>query len=414
MIPLLVTVLSYLDDVELGAELRIALADVCLSASYFGLLKWKDHMLKIAQDLGEAEPKFARKHHIRLSEIYRIKSGATLPPMVGLESREIGERIHCGNVVLLRLKFLVDQNISVSQVEAVAQLFQPSGTLSNQERRLVMNIQAIVARAYLHQGDFEEAAKRYSALMQEHISAESQITIDHSILTNYAEALCELGRFSQAIKHIQTEIEYRTSFTGTRLHLTLANAWLMQCLRRYWDSGVVDQTSLREAEEKYQKYLESWNQRFDRHASRFMKYNKYLALAGMAVSKHISTFNQLADTTIPDVMRAWEITRIAALDCSPQPRSAVMVAHYSQSVLAYCFGYEKEAKQFYQSAKTLFENTNKQYHFIGQGTVWLDILRSKAPNILFRFTSIPGVRALWAQRQLAASDLTSESDKETL
>lgn len=255
--------------------------------------------------MGGNEPNFSRKLHLRLSEIHRIKYSTTFPPIVNPQIQETSNYIHFGNIVLLQLNFLIDQNISVDQIKAIAQLFRPSGPiLSNQEQYLFIKIQAVITRAYLYKGDFKEAIKIYTKLIHKHITAESKITVDHAILANYTGALYELGKPTQAIEILQTEIEFRTKNTGTRLHLTLANAWLIQYLVRYRNSGTIDQTLLSEAQEKYKNYLESWDQRFGQDPGRFIKYNKYLALAYIAMSRHISTFNKLEGTTMPDAVRA--------------------------------------------------------------------------------------------------------------
>lgn len=401
MIPQLATVLSYLDDIQLEEELQVSLAAVCLSASYFGLLPWKDYVLKVAESLVHSESSFARKLHRRQSEIRRLAYTRTLPPIAVPQTHDTGSStIDFGESILLRLKCLADNDAPLQQFEDCARNFSPSRTtLSNQERRIAMKIQAIVARAYKHHGYFQEAMERYDVLINEHIKAESKIAIDHTILIHYAETRCELGNTDYAIRALKNELLFQPLGTGNRLNLTLANAYLMRCLLRYWNTGEIDEKSLEKAQERYRGYMKSWNQCFSSSANRFKKYNKHLALAGIAMSTHLSTFKELmkdssvsqqlasqmaigspptADATTASAMNAWQDAQIAARDCWPEPGYAEMVTLYSRSVLMSCCGNEEVAMQLNNAAKKLFQR--RQHYFIGQGTIWLDILRSKAPE----------------------------------
>lgn len=101
-------------------------------------------------------------------------------------------------------------------------------------------MQGIFAGACRNQGDFQEAARRYDTIIKGYISPKSKITIDRNVMASYAETLCELGRVSQGIEILITEIEFHATNVGTRIYLALANAWLMKYLLHYHKSDIVD------------------------------------------------------------------------------------------------------------------------------------------------------------------------------
>lgn len=59
-----------------------------------------------------------------------------------------------------------------------------------------------------------------------------------------------------------------------------------------------------------------------RYVTRFVRYNKYLALAGLAIRTHMATFDRRTEgVTTEDAIRAWEDMRVAALEWGQKPGS---------------------------------------------------------------------------------------------
>jgi hypothetical protein len=50
-----------------------------------------------------------------------------------------------------------------------------------------------------------------------------------------------------------------------------------------------------------------------------------------------------------------------------------MIAIYSRSQIAYQLGYP-EATELAEQARAIFAKTGRQYHFVGHGTIWPDII----------------------------------------
>lgn len=379
MIPLLSTVLSYLPEVALGDELPAAIADVCISASYFGQMPWKEYMLQIAKKFELTDQGAARRLNLRSRMVRRLAGEEvdlqdTPPPEAPLSCRENAE---FGEQVVFEMKLLVDRETSTEKVQQCLHKFRPldHDQVSFQERCVLVEGQDVLARALRNAGRFADADALQKRIAT-YVSAEWKGLISPEVLANQAETLCELGDSGAAFRKLEGEV--RCHPIGSRIELALAHVWLMKALWEYMTHQRLNHEALREAEDLYARYAEVWQLRRTTGLTSTDKENYYLACAGIAMIQHTSTFN-FGDSDVlmlkPKLVKAresWKIAREAALQCSLAD-FAVMVTLYSESEIAYRLRLS-DADGLNVSARQMFHRTGRSYYFIAQGTLWLDIL----------------------------------------
>ncbi|KAF3768198.1 hypothetical protein M406DRAFT_75534 [Cryphonectria parasitica EP155] len=396
MIPLLATVVSYLHELRLEDWLQLALARACLSASYFGLMPWKEYMLQTAEIFGSTDSSLLQSLRLRSFMLRRLKAEDVSLGSINDPDRRFISRyengIH-GERIVLEMKVLLNNDASIEESQACQARFQPFpwSELSLQERRVLMKGQAVIAKAYRNKGQFQRASDQYQNLINEHISAKADMIVGRDFLANQAETLCELRNTSKAITMLESEVNFHKGDIGTRLHLGLANAWLMKSLFDFQASGRVSAASLLEAQNRYAAYLKTWESRQAAGLTKTNKSNHYLALAGLAMAFHVATFSLRREFSLRgrwdwsfsdmaklvEAMQAWRKARVAAMECWPSKGFAAMIALYSESEIAFRLDLGT-AKQLRKEARMIFAETGRQYHFIGQGTVWLDIVSSQS------------------------------------
>lgn len=116
MLPTLVTVLSYPPELEpeVDLRLRVVVVDVCISASYFGLLPWKRQMMQIATRICSRNHLSNQQVELRTRMFQRLRSPLAEPieinsPNPPTNPRENGR---FGEQVVFELKLLRDQGES--------------------------------------------------------------------------------------------------------------------------------------------------------------------------------------------------------------------------------------------------------------------------------------------------------------
>lgn len=393
MIPPLVTVLAYLPDVPLDG-LQVVVPEVCLSASYFGLLPWKQQMLETAFSIGRDDPLLLFRLNLRDRMIKRLASPGVLPTQPLVEPRDTirpSRRAngYMGSQVVFEMKLLLEKDAPVHEMTQCFSKFQPiPGAMSTQERHVLMAGQGALARAYRNQGEFGRASHLYSQMIEQHTSADPTISPSNGFWANHAETLCETMQTSTAITELESELKFRRTGTGTRLKLALAHAWLMSSLIHFQSTGRLEQEQLLQLSDASCLYSHCLHKRRlwqNAGLTKINRYYNYIATASLAITEHVGSFvhdqhstrEQIAELT--QVRETWRRARAAALECWSAEGFAVMITYYSESEVAYRLG-SPDAYALHTSAMEIFGRTGRQYHFPAQGTIWLDILESKVPG----------------------------------
>ena len=398
MTPALNTVLSRLDQVDLALVQRHAFAQVCLSASNFGQLDWKERMLLTAKMLAGDNPPLWLKQSLDLSNklLDRMKGKIILPGIPeevqppGLSRRENGG---FGLWILADLKLYLEQDAPIAVIEACQRRFRPlDGGTSTQEDRITVASRGIIARARKNHGDFNNAFVLYETLVHES-KARSWKFISHDLLANQAETLCDVGWPDRAAQMLQHEAGSCMGIAAPRMHLALANCWLAVSLVSQLQRGAgcpglgsLDE-HLKKARTLFSQYLggDEDQDKIDDLTSTNEE-NQYVALAGLAMVDHLAilhiehTEGPLSSVPLVAAAQAWTEARQASGKCWPTPGFARMLTLYSESEIMFRLGRKVIGERLNEEARAIFLKTGRRFRLPIQGTLWMDLMNRRLPT----------------------------------
>lgn len=381
LMPLLAIVLSYLPQLQPIPLLKRSIAEVCISASYFGLLPWKDSMLRIAETCCEQgssdlqDQLFLRKRMLK-----RLQS---LPDIS--QQHQTRERASArsyglfGEQIIFQASRLLDKDACVDDIRQQLGRFQPGS--STFERCIDLKGKGILARAYRNKGQFSKAHELYHQLIADY-SHIDRVDPSNDFIASRAETTCEVGRPDAAIDYLNAEAHFHMPAKGSRLQLAMANALLMKCLIHFREEGIVDHQLITEAYYAFHRYQADSARHPHSDLTITLKSNRYAACAGMAMARHLQTFDASVSECREKCEKAkqeWENTRMTAQKCWSQPGFAEMVALLSLSDLEARLG-SGLSHTLRLSAMQLKTGTGRQYHFVAQGSIWLDLIECRAPK----------------------------------
>lgn len=377
LMPLLATVLSYLPHLPgIQGPLRRSVAEVCLSASYFGLLPWKESMLATAetychQDL-TSDDYLVLQLRLRARMLKRLHPHPDTNQVCEARQRP-SQYLNAlsGQEIVFEAKQLLDNDSPLFVIESHLLKFRPGG--STLEKSIAIESKTVMARAYRNRGYFTEAHRRYTEILAEARKVPSDLTND--LIASHAETLCELRQPEKAISVLNEETGFHLPARTSRLHLALAYAHLTK--------GLLDGSmslSVNEAYCVFTQYVDQLTSHPAPDLTTTMKRNLYIALAGKAMAYHLLFVEGLlpkCDQDQLDEAKAnWHTAKKAAQACWPQPGFAEMISLYSLCDLHQCDG-TSEIYLCRQEAECLWKKTGIQYHFVLQGTIWFAKLRSR-------------------------------------
>ncbi|KAI1085903.1 hypothetical protein F5B19DRAFT_261213, partial [Rostrohypoxylon terebratum] len=179
-----------------------------------------------------------------------------------------------------------------------------------------------------------------------------------------AEALCELGRCSEAeaVLESQLPILKEDSRRSRRVQLALANVQLFQCMKQIKQSRY-EWRSLHNIKLSYEKLQDE-----ARPLTLSGKLNKLSILAGFAIVAHLHKEVELA-------MRCWRAFLAYSNEFLPLGFTD-MIASYSMGELELRLGHALDSQILRTKAESIFKRTGRQYHFLGLGSIWFDIVGS--------------------------------------
>ena len=373
--PQLQHILPYLGDDAVLDKLTSShltrLAEVCLSASYFFKLAWKEHVLGVAESLLPSGHEARARLELRKMQLSRISGRVTsddqVPKIKELRSsfqpHDTRSNAYSGDMVLFHARLLIDTG-KHREARSVLDVFQSRVPLHTSElERLTLNdigfVRGEIAR---YEGYFVEADHHFFGLLGR-TPTPPKITIQHSAVC------CELGNFDYAITSLNDELKAAGGRKATGLRLALAEAYLMQgaelAARERTDIAAQKiPVMVLDLAGKARGILESLWQLFDdvELLGKVGKINRFKILAAFAMIEHLTGNAEGA-------IRRWDKAQEASRECWPQGYTDAIIA-YSKADLHYRLGEQALAEDLERMAFSLYRAAGTGHHFTGFATVW--------------------------------------------
>ncbi|KAH0423726.1 hypothetical protein CcaCcLH18_11977 [Colletotrichum camelliae] len=322
MIPVVRLMVSYLDEIALTDEgLLEHIVDVCISASYFCTLHWKQLMLRTAACIsgkwGQQKPLLHHRTFLRTLMVRRLsctddEPEAAYPDLPVVDRRS---NAYFGEKLLFQMQVAIDvggQDMMQKLIYYQERLSPFLPCPSTQEFLVFVEAKFLVAKSYKFFGAFDKAANTFVELLEAY-SDHPKSSPSKRFMACYAETLCEQE-------------------SGARLKLALANAHLVKALVLFRRSFNIDNYSLDLANDYYTKYRDSYERYGVKSLSRTTKHNHFVVCTGIAMIQHIRA---TTCQSMESALSAWELAHSAARNCWPALGYSEMLVLYSKSELAY-------------------------------------------------------------------------------
>ncbi|KAI1382599.1 uncharacterized protein F4822DRAFT_423434 [Hypoxylon trugodes] len=381
--PQLESVFSYLNITPLDSLVvdRLCLAqftEVCLSASHFGGKSWKYRTISIAtqavgaiRDLSADNAVLAATIDARKSFLALLYQERTMQQTSHIALPAVDHRTHAflADVAILKARECVGLHTLASALEHL-ESFTPlwegsASTLGSVQDREVTLMRARILR---FSGRFQEAYAILEALPQ-----------DNRTLSLVGTVLSEMGKCDEAILMLAARATEQAHVRGiSQVQVTLANAYLMQCMQTYVRGGPLDWRSLQTTRKMFQELSGS----LVLPTSYFSKMNHLSVLLGLAMVNHL-------EGQMDSALGAWQEALAVSQRYLPQGYTDMVIC-YSTSELEVRRGATVRSDILESQAREFFVRTGRQYHFTGLGTIWPDIIgrslmaRGRVPIIPIR------------------------------
>ncbi|KAJ5737328.1 uncharacterized protein N7483_002453 [Penicillium malachiteum] len=354
------------DSPSLDPSILTLAVDACLSASNFGDKPWKLVAVEYAKVFANELDSRVIKCRIQLREaaIARLYNLESMPSTEDIKICRVDNRSNAdfGRLVVLRARLQIEKRVSTEVVNQTLDQFCASNPISDLERSVQLDIDFLRAKLLRFQGEFALA----KSLLVGHMQAFRYRAVN-MITIHYFETLCEEGHPSKAVEALEYEYnelrkrENGQSGSGRRLTLALAGSCLMKyLLDKHSDAGSL---------EKSERFFTSI--RWTTKQSLITKHNYYVAQASLGMI-------YLLKSDWEGSLCHWNRALEAARNCFSQIGHAEMVTQYAQCEILHRLGRTSEAKMRENAARNLFKEHGRGYHFLGQGTAWLDQLNMLA------------------------------------
>lgn len=221
----------------------------------------------------------------------------------------------------------------------------------------------LLAKSLRFDGRFKDSQQ----IIQELLIA-SPPSPSQKILSHYYDVTCELGQWD-VISSLADDVTMCApeSSHGMTLKRTLANAFLMKALMAL-RSGTLDEPLLSKA----QALLEAVRPSDTTIGSQ----TRYIISSCHAMIQTVIGASQNGVESMRSFGTAithWKDALEIASTLWPTGNSHT-VAHYALSEIYHRCGDVPAADHHGDMAKVAFRATGRQYHFVGQGTIWLDVI----------------------------------------
>lgn len=187
--------------------IQASVAEVCISASYFGDLQWKESVLNVAASIDTGDPILVQKLGLRTRMLHKLlgkevssnQSYQSLPTPVNQRwNALIGEQI------VFEMKALVERGTSPEDLERIFTRFQLLP--STQEQQVLLWVQECIAKGMRFRGRFKEAKDKYAKLMQDYQCLRyARNSPPDRVIASFAEISCEIGHPNIALCFLRSQ-----------------------------------------------------------------------------------------------------------------------------------------------------------------------------------------------------------------
>ncbi|KAI5923721.1 hypothetical protein F4810DRAFT_668596 [Camillea tinctor] len=364
LLPYLDRISSYLIDPQILSQLNPScitqLIDTCVSASYMRDFAWKTRMLDLAtlahSMLGEDTTDsryFRSKISLRkawVTYLYEASSKWSASKIVIHVEDHRTSALSVAKSVL-QARECISFNTPMLAFDHLSRTKATwQGSRSTLQKIQNEDVQLTRARILRFEGRFEESLHILQSL-----------TLQNSRVTILLGAvLCELGRYDETIRILQRALAAQASpRIKTRLHITLAFAYFYRCMHIYLHTKVVELVTLQESLRLF-SCIEPYDSQ-----SLFDKINRLSGLIGIAACHHLNRDDQSA-------LDAWKEALRMSRSFLPIGYTDLVI-YYSMSDI-YLSHPATPPSDIVDDPRLLVQRIDRQYHFVGFGTLWPDIL----------------------------------------
>ncbi len=382
ILPLLKNVLPYLEEIVVEKALPAAhVIEVCLSASYYSTLDWKNNVVATAESIGTCFPVGAQlreRIELRKNILSRISSCKWGSEAGRLEVTRVDQRSngYYGEFVLFNADVLFGrQQLQAAFDELDGYTPWHPGNVSALEHFQICEMSFLRGKIHHFSGHFKEARVWLERVLH---AKRPEASMMCKAMAHLSAVCCELGDTRLGIDYASAQLndltayQSRESGSAKRLRLTLAYAYLMQGMwvisTQPTASGYTYlQKDIREGFDKAHELFRVLAQSYENAStlSRAGKTNRLSALLGLALIAHIKD-------DLHGARRCYDIALDAANHCNWDAGYIEAIIYWSKSVVMHGLGELEEARKLNGLAGSLYQC--RSYFFVGFGTLWPEII----------------------------------------
>ncbi|KAI1861514.1 hypothetical protein JX265_009481 [Neoarthrinium moseri] len=375
LLPAFEYVMSYLDEAAFVQSLSsfqiLVVVETCISASYFREIEWKMKIMSTAQKLLSSFDYLIAKARLRNLALKRINSTFDHNekpdlPKTHLHFDKRSNALAC-QVSLFEVQLLQDKG----KHDEALRILEDMAPLDSDNVSALEQIQ--LDEAILRRGKilrFKGCFKESLLCFEEFLSSPGRPRIVGKATSQLSAVMCEVGKAEAAVGFVQQELTLLKEFgeglqsrNAIRLRMALAEAYLMADIQkprtRNWEYALA-------------LFNEVDKELSQSGLARVGKMVRFRAKVGIAIVHHVHG----GDVT------CWDEAENAARQCGWGTGHSDMIISLAKCALAYQEGNIPQADQYLSQAAAVFEQSGRQYHFTGLGSVWHDYLLNQIATVL--------------------------------
>lgn len=341
------------------------LVEVGLSASNFRDQAWKLRAVAVANDAAttlRAELS-ARDFYVALVGVRKGFLAHLYRPQSEWQAKNIKfpvvdhrTKAFSSMLTVLTAREHVGLNTLAAALEHLAN-FRPdwNGVISQLGETQYRQVALTRANVLRCQGRFQEA---YNILLPLGSSGS-----DSKIGSLLGSVLCELGDCDKAIQGLNMLLgNIHREKSVMRIKLALGNAYLVKCMQAFQGQGLDWQIL-----QKSRHILQDVGT-YTFPATYYGKIDQLSVSIGLAIGDQLNG-------QVDDALRGWQVVS-ATSQAFLGTGYTDMIFAYSTSELQMRRGATAQSEILMNYARTLFARTGRQYHFVGLGSYWMDIVKT--------------------------------------
>ncbi|KAL8788261.1 MAG: hypothetical protein Q9213_001781 [Squamulea squamosa] len=384
ILPLLNHVLPYLEEIDFEKALPAAhVIEVCLSASYYSTLDWKNNIVATAESIGTRFPVGAQlreRVELRKKILSRISSCKWGSEAQRLEFPRIDQRSngYYGDLVLFNADVLLGRQQFQAALDELDR-YTPwhPGNISTLEQIQMCEMSFLRGKIHRFSGNFKKARGCLEQVLR---AGRPEASMMCKAMAHLTTVCCELGETRSGIVIALGQLDDLTAYqsresgSAKRLRLALAYAYLMQGMWAIFTqspaSGYISlekdiQEGFNKAHELFRELAQCYENASN--LTRAGKTNRFSTLLGLALIAHIKG-------DFHGARYRYEMALDAVSHCNWDAGYIEAIIYWSKSVVMYSLGELEEARKLSGLAGSLYQN--RSFFFPGFGTLWPEIIET--------------------------------------